>query len=146
MHRNLRDRIQAWRTYWHAYTGDQEPLSERDAVLDDMEAAIADVDAMECDLAEANQRLKDDGMDMVGDPQRWPATVSPPDYAGLAEPADELVRRFLTWPLPESVCADLCVTKSGFSHDIFPPRSGTNLLTADEARQMLAYVLGGRTA
>ena len=47
-----------------------------------------------------------------------------------------LVDRFLMWPLPKSVRSDLCVTKGyGF------PRSGTNLLTADEARQMIEYLL-----
>lgn len=47
----------------------------------------------------------------------------------------EMVDRFLAWPLPASVCSDLCVTKKGAPH-----RIGTNLLTADEARQMLEYV------
>ena len=53
-------------------------------------------------------------------------------------PMDEMkamVDRFLQWPLPESVCADLCATKQG------PGRIGTNLLTATEAQQMLEYVL-----
>lgn len=47
-----------------------------------------------------------------------------------------LVDRFLQWPLPHSVCADLVATKQG------PGRIGTNLLTATEARQMLEFVLG----
>src|SRR3990167_8214466 len=49
---------------------------------------------------------------------------------------EELVNRFLAWPLPESVCSDLCATQRGYPH-----RSGTTLLTADEARKMLEYVL-----
>jgi len=49
---------------------------------------------------------------------------------------DNLVGRFLQWPLPESVCSDLCVSKIGLH------RTGTNLLTADEARAMLRYLLG----
>ena len=52
---------------------------------------------------------------------------------------DELVDRFLSWPLPDSVCSDLCATKQGY-----PSRSGTNLLTAVEARQMLEYLLGDK--
>ncbi len=48
----------------------------------------------------------------------------------------DMVNRFLTWPLPESVCADLCATKQGAPH-----RSGTNLLSYTEARQMLAHVV-----
>lgn len=51
---------------------------------------------------------------------------------------DELVNRFLGWPLPDSVCSDLCATKAGYPH-----RSGTNLLTATEAKAMLEYVLVG---
>ena len=47
----------------------------------------------------------------------------------------ELVNRFLTWPVPADVYPDGTPGKPG--------RTGTNLLTADQARQMLAYVLGG---
>jgi len=46
-----------------------------------------------------------------------------------------MVDRFLTWPLPESVCADPCATKQGLG------RTGTNLLSAIEARQMLEHLL-----
>lgn len=53
---------------------------------------------------------------------------------------DELMNRlvdaFLAWPLPHTVCSDLCATKQGY-----PNRTGTNLLTADEARQMLKHVI-----
>lgn len=47
-----------------------------------------------------------------------------------------LVDRFLSWPLPGSVCSDLCATQRGY-----PNRIGTNLLTADEAEQMFRHVL-----
>jgi chemotaxis protein histidine kinase CheA len=47
-----------------------------------------------------------------------------------------MVDRFLQWPLPYSVCADMIATKQG------PGRIGTNLLTATEAQQMLEFVLG----
>ena len=47
-----------------------------------------------------------------------------------------LVDRFLMWPLPKSVRSDLCVTM-----DYEFPRSGTNLLSADEAKQMVDYLL-----
>jgi hypothetical protein len=50
---------------------------------------------------------------------------------------DGLVNRFLAWPLPETVCSDTCVTERNYPF----PRVGTNLLTADEARQMLQHVL-----
>jgi hypothetical protein len=50
---------------------------------------------------------------------------------------NKLVDRFLSWPLPDSVCADLVATKQGEPH-----RSGTNLLSAIEAKQMLEHVIG----
>lgn len=49
---------------------------------------------------------------------------------------DRLVDRFLAWPLPKSVCSDACASQPDYPH-----RSGTNLLTAGEARQMFEYVL-----
>jgi hypothetical protein len=51
---------------------------------------------------------------------------------------DEMVTRFLNWKLPASVLPDPCVMDTEYPH-----RVGTNLLTADEARQMLEHVLGG---
>lgn len=51
---------------------------------------------------------------------------------------DEMVDRFLAWPLPKSVCSDQCVTDNNYPNS----RSGTNLLTATEARAMLEHVLG----
>lgn len=53
-----------------------------------------------------------------------------------AAPADALVGRFLAWPLPASVASDLCVTDPNYKF----PRSGTCLLTADEARQMFEHL------
>jgi hypothetical protein len=47
-----------------------------------------------------------------------------------------LAERFCAAPLPESVCADLCATKSGQSG-----RYGTSLLTIDEAKEVLRFVL-----
>lgn len=51
---------------------------------------------------------------------------------------DALVNRFLTWPLPDDVCADSCASVQGY-----PGRGGTNLLTAAQAKAMLQHVLGG---
>jgi len=50
-----------------------------------------------------------------------------------------LVDRFLQWPLPQTVCSDLCVTDSAYRF----PRSGTNLLNVNEARQMIEYLFAG---
>ncbi len=52
-----------------------------------------------------------------------------------------LATRFLAWPLPDSVCSDLCVTDSKYHEKWQHKRSGTNLLTEDEAKQMLRHVL-----
>lgn len=48
-----------------------------------------------------------------------------------------LAEKFLSWPLPNSVCSDLCVTDKNY-----PPNSriGTNLLTQEEAEKMLRYL------
>jgi len=54
-----------------------------------------------------------------------------------SEIVNVFVDRFLAWPLPESVRSDLCVTMMNYPH----PRYGTNLLTANEARQMIEYLL-----
>jgi hypothetical protein len=52
-----------------------------------------------------------------------------------------LANRFLAWPLPDSVCSDLCVTDNKYHEKWKHKRSGTNLLSEDEAKQMLRYVL-----
>lgn len=62
-----------------------------------------------------------------------------PLVARTQELIDRMVDRFLTWPLPETVCSDLCVTQADGPHAHL--RRGTNLLTADEARQMIEYLL-----
>jgi hypothetical protein len=49
-----------------------------------------------------------------------------------------MVDRFLTWPLPSSVCADKCATDNSYQY----PRSGTNLLNAIEAEAMIRHVIG----
>ena len=54
----------------------------------------------------------------------------------LGTPA-AMVDRFLSWPLPASVCSDGCATQQGYPH-----RTGTNLLTAPEAQAMLDHVAG----
>ena len=48
----------------------------------------------------------------------------------------EMTEAFLRWPLPYSVCSDGCATKQSTG------RVGTNLLTYDEASQMIQAVVG----
>ena len=50
----------------------------------------------------------------------------------------KMVDRFLSWPLPKSVRPDPCVSMPEYPH-----RIGTNLLNANEAEEMLRYVLEG---
>jgi hypothetical protein len=52
-----------------------------------------------------------------------------------------LVNRFLTWSLPQTVNSDRCVTDNTYQF----PRMGTNLLSADEAHQMVKHLLDGFT-
>ena len=47
-----------------------------------------------------------------------------------------LVDRFLSWPLPESLCSDPCASMPGYPH-----RTGTNLMTAEQAEAMIEYVI-----
>lgn len=52
---------------------------------------------------------------------------------------DKLVDRFLGWRLPENVRPDPCVLDMNYPYR--NQMSGTNLLTATEAKQMLEHVL-----
>ena len=49
---------------------------------------------------------------------------------------DALATRFCSAPLPDTVCADPCASMPGY-----PNRTGTNLLSVAEAREVLARVL-----
>jgi len=50
---------------------------------------------------------------------------------------DKMTDAFLRWPLPDSVCSDACVTMPNYKHG----RTGTNLLTHTEAKEMLRAVV-----
>lgn len=63
--------------------------------------------------------------------------TQPRGAAGAAD-IKALVDRFLAWKLPYSVCADPCATKQQDG------RTGTNLLSAAEARQMIEHLLVAR--
>ena len=60
-----------------------------------------------------------------------------PPAVAVQRVVSRLVDKFLSWPLPESVCSDQCACERGYPH-----RSGTNLLTATEAEQMIRHLLG----
>ncbi|MBK1625538.1 hypothetical protein CKO32_18445, partial [Afifella marina DSM 2698] len=51
---------------------------------------------------------------------------------------NKLVDRFLSWPLPGDVAVDPCAMALDY-----PGRTGTNLLTANQACAMLEHVLKG---
>lgn len=65
------------------------------------------------------------------------ALAAAPQPTEAAPAIDTLVARFLAWPLPDDVCSDDCATQAGYPH-----RTGTVLLTAEQAKQMLLHVLG----
>jgi hypothetical protein len=71
-----------------------------------------------------------------GSTEQLTLMVAADTIAARTAVTDEMVNRFLSWPLPASVCSDLIVTQAGAPH-----RIGTNLLTATEARAMLEHVL-----
>lgn len=56
------------------------------------------------------------------------------------EVPDAFVQRFLQWELPESVRADLVATDPELASG---KRTGTNLLTAEQANAMLQHILYG---
>lgn len=62
---------------------------------------------------------------------------------------EEMIDRFLTWPLPKTFAPDGGISFTKFYHGVdnglhpYKP-IGTNLFTADETRQMLEYVLAGK--
>ncbi|WP_203309783.1 hypothetical protein [Sphingomonas beigongshangi] len=56
----------------------------------------------------------------------------------MAHTLNALANRFVATPLPEGVAADLCATRADYPHQ----RYGTNLLTVDQAAQMLGEILG----
>ncbi|WP_435607677.1 NUMOD4 domain-containing protein [Pseudomonas knackmussii] len=60
----------------------------------------------------------------------------PVAQAGQVPDIDTLVNRFLSWQLPDEVCADPCASMPGYAY-----RTGTNLLTAEQARTMFVHVL-----
>lgn len=65
-----------------------------------------------------------------------PAEAEQPETRKAMNVTNDIVTRFLNWPLPQSVLPDSCVMDRNY-----PNRIGTNLLTATEARQMLEHVL-----
>ena len=58
---------------------------------------------------------------------------------GKVEDVAGLVNKFLSWPLPQSVCSDSCVTNSSYGYS----RIGTNLLNATEAEIMIRHLFSG---
>lgn len=59
----------------------------------------------------------------------------------MSDVIGQMVQRFLSWPLPEDVCADAVACQQGAPH-----RTGTNLLTAAQARQMIEHVCAAALA
>jgi hypothetical protein len=65
--------------------------------------------------------------------------MTPPTSQQLvSRDIEKMAEAFLSWPLPESVCADRCTTEKSKG------RIGTNLLTYTEAEQMFQDIVGSR--
>lgn len=104
-------------------------------------AATADLLREAAALLAQTAAAEEELLDIPSFLRKWPDEK--PAAAGVSEERDsidKLVDRFLSWPLPASVNCDLCVTRQDYPHG----RIGTNLLTADEAKQMLEYLLAAR--
>ena len=56
----------------------------------------------------------------------------------LDKEIEKMTNAFLSWPLPESACADLCAIKQGKG------RVGTNLLSFTDAQKMFQCVTAQR--
>lgn len=58
---------------------------------------------------------------------------------------DKMVGRFLSWPLPKGFCPDCGISFDGRKDDQWNKNktwpTGTNLFSADQAREMLQYML-----
>ena len=104
-----------------------------------------------CSRAEAIE----DAINILNDMQLYTAfdavepirslATAPSGYVCVpVEPTDEMVNAFLTWPLPKDFSPDCGVYfKPKVEATWITPEwpSGTNLLTASQAREMLAHVL-----
>jgi hypothetical protein len=110
--------VRAFRTIKEIVCGERAPYWNSESAIYNTRGLIADV----CDNA------------MLA------AAPDTPAPAATATAMDVMVQRFLGWPVPFSVCADLCATRQEKG------RSGTNLLSAIEAREMLTYVLAAAPA
>jgi hypothetical protein len=82
---------------------------------------------------------RDVGSDPFGYLIEPPANVFEQQQPHVDHLVKALANRFLGWPLPEGHVSDGCVTIGDYQF----PRSGTNLLDAQEAEEMFRYVLDG---
>ena len=107
------------------------------------------------DLCEANSRIVDEIREIVL-PNKQPGNVveavralaSPPASAAGEAEVLAMVDRFLAWRFPEDFAPDGGISYTPlprlpeWTHDTRP--TGTNLLTAIQARAMLEYVLAAQ--
>jgi hypothetical protein len=93
-------------------------------------------DAAETELARIWTKVEAIRAKQAAKPKHSPLPEALGAPTGLHD-IEWLVDGFLSWPLPASVCAYPCATDNSYAF----PRSGTKLLTAVEAEQMLRHVL-----
>jgi hypothetical protein len=73
------------------------------------------------------------------------ATSNPPEVYDPNQFVDQMVERFLLWPLPKDFAPDCGISFDGRKPDAMGYARqwpvGTNLLTATQTRQMIEYML-----
>ena len=121
------------------YSADDDGIHGNRAKV--QEAIKACEEALKQEQGEADELLRYLGLDPqtyrtdggVINRMKVKAALAHPNEYPRMDLMDAMVSRFLTWPVPASVYPDGTPGQLG--------RTGTNLLNADEARQMLEHVL-----
>ena len=121
---------------WHAYAGQISYHHADDSAKEWGLARALYPTAKKIETMIAERGLpRPTGQYLMGSGTRieWPEP--PMTVAFTDKQIMQLAERFCATPLPETVCADLCATQQG------PGRTGTNLMSVSEAKQVLSAVL-----
>jgi transcriptional regulator with XRE-family HTH domain len=142
------------------YFDDAPPLSmSMFASRADYEAAVADATPHAAPADEADTLLRAIGLDPdtyrtegggLNLPKIKAALAHPGEYPRLSAVTDDMVSRFLCWPVPKDFFPDCGISFDGRKDDEWNKGKtwpiGTNLLTAVQARAMLEHVLAAPPA
>lgn len=112
-----------------------KPMEKGDELM-----TVAQHDRIVGALRAENETLKAALAKWIDRAENW-SKANDAAQAGQVPDIDTMVSRFLSWPLPASVCADSCVSLINY-----PNRYGTHLLTGVEAKAMLEHVIAAAPA